>query len=176
MFKKTFISLVITSVFIINHAIAQDKPLTSTQANAIKNTPEKKIYKYDGNLAHQKLFDGLSKNYDVVFLGDSLTNGGRWSEAFIEKRVANRGIGGDTSQGILNRVDKVIALNPKTVYLMLGINDIMHDKKSAYIFERYKKIITKSNNYLYCFTSPYRQCARNIRPIESKCNRDRLYK
>ncbi|WP_159820358.1 GDSL-type esterase/lipase family protein [Colwellia sp. 20A7] len=143
MFKKTFISLVITSVFIINHAIAQDKPLTSTQANAIKNTPEKKIYKYDGNLAHQKLFDGLSKNYDVVFLGDSLTNGGRWSEAFIEKRVANRGIGGDTSQGILNRVDKVIALNPKTVYLMLGINDIMHDKKSAYIFERYKKIITK---------------------------------
>jgi hypothetical protein len=146
MLKKTLFSLVGASIFSFNNAVAQDKSLASTHVNTEKSITAKKVYKYDGNLAHQKLFDGLSKNYDVVFLGDSLTNGGRWSEAFIDKKVANRGIGGDTSQGMLNRVDKVIELNPEVVYLLLGINDIIHNKKSAYIFERYKNIITKLTN------------------------------
>ena len=32
---------------------------------------------------------------DVVFLGDSITEGGEWNEMFPERRVRNRGIGGD---------------------------------------------------------------------------------
>ena len=92
---------------------------------------------------HVVLFDSLEKEYDVVFLGDSITNAGRWNELFPSVSVANRGVGGDTSEGILNRVDSVINHNPTRVFIMVGINDIARGKSVEDIFSNYKKIITR---------------------------------
>jgi hypothetical protein len=39
----------------------------------------------------------------IVFLGDSITEGGHWSEIFGNGAVLNRGIGGDTTQDVLDR-------------------------------------------------------------------------
>ena len=61
---------------------------------------------------------------DVVFLGDSITQGGRWSELFNGVDARNRGIGGDTTQDILNRLDQVVALAPRKLFIMIGINDL----------------------------------------------------
>ena len=62
----------------------------------------------------------------VVFLGDSITQG--WhslANAFPNLRVANRGIGGDTTRGVLYRLkDDVLDLNPKAIVLLIGTNDI----------------------------------------------------
>ena len=63
----------------------------------------------------------------VVFLGDSITQG--WNErlaaAFPGMKVANRGISGDTSRGVLLRLqDDVIALEPRAVVLLIGTNDL----------------------------------------------------
>lgn len=62
----------------------------------------------------------------IVFLGDSITQG--WSDvgsAFPGIKVANRGISGDTSRGVLIRLaEDVIALNPKGVVMLIGTNDI----------------------------------------------------
>ena len=63
----------------------------------------------------------------VVLLGDSITQG--WNErlpqAFPGMKVANRGISGDTTRGVLIRLqDDVLALNPKAVVLLIGTNDI----------------------------------------------------
>ena len=63
----------------------------------------------------------------VVFLGDSITQG--WGEdfkgEFAGMKLANRGIGGDTSRGMLIRLQEdVLALNPSAVVLLLGTNDI----------------------------------------------------
>src|SRR3954451_1058356 len=44
---------------------------------------------------------------DVVMLGDSITEGIDWHELFPHVRILNRGIGGDTSAGVLNRLDEV---------------------------------------------------------------------
>lgn len=63
----------------------------------------------------------------VVFLGDSITQG--WNEqlttAFPGMRVANRGISGDTSRGVLIRLEQdVLHLQPQAVVLLIGTNDL----------------------------------------------------
>ncbi len=63
----------------------------------------------------------------VVFLGDSITQGwgGGLGAAFPGIKVANRGISGDTTRGILLRLEEdVLALNPSAVVLLIGTNDL----------------------------------------------------
>ena len=63
----------------------------------------------------------------VVFLGDSITQmwGGGLGAAFPGVKVANRGISGDTSRGVLIRLkEDVLALDPAALVLLIGTNDI----------------------------------------------------
>ena len=66
------------------------------------------------------------QNVDVCFAGDSLTARGLWSEFFPDVAVSNRGIGSDTSEGLLNRLDTVVEGAPDVVFIMIGINDVGH--------------------------------------------------
>jgi lysophospholipase L1-like esterase len=61
---------------------------------------------------------------DVIMLGDSITEGIDWHEVFPNVRILNRGIAGDTTKGVLKRLDEIIARRPKVVFLMIGINDL----------------------------------------------------
>ncbi len=63
----------------------------------------------------------------VVFFGDSITQG--WGDgfhgAFPDLKKANRGISGDTTRGLLLRLDAdVLALNPAAIVLLIGTNDL----------------------------------------------------
>ena len=63
----------------------------------------------------------------LVFLGDSITQG--WGDdfggTFEGIKTANRGISGDTTRGMLLRLDEdVIALNPQGVVMLMGTNDL----------------------------------------------------
>ncbi len=63
----------------------------------------------------------------LVFLGDSITD--MWGDDlggnFPGVKVANRGIGGDTTRGVLIRLQEdVIALHPAGVVLLIGTNDL----------------------------------------------------
>jgi lysophospholipase L1-like esterase len=63
----------------------------------------------------------------VVFLGDSITQGwgGGLAAAFPGSKVANRGISGDTTRGVLLRLrEDVLAINPTAVVLLIGTNDL----------------------------------------------------
>lgn len=72
----------------------------------------------------RKLLSSYSKTADVVFVGDSITRGGYWDDFFPNVNVANRGEGGDTTRDVLNRLNSIISTKPKSVFIMLGINDI----------------------------------------------------
>lgn len=65
----------------------------------------------------------------VVFLGDSITEFGRWEEFFPDLPVVNRGIGGNTTTDVLDRLDTAI-VRPRTVSLMIGTNDL-HGPRST---------------------------------------------
>jgi lysophospholipase L1-like esterase len=63
----------------------------------------------------------------VVFLGDSITQGwgGGLGAAFPGVKVANRGISGDTTRGVLIRLaEDVLAAKPAAVVLLIGTNDL----------------------------------------------------
>lgn len=59
----------------------------------------------------------------VLFLGDSITEGGLWSEWFSDVRSYNRGIGGDTIDGVASRLDSALR-SPALVSLLIGTNDL----------------------------------------------------
>jgi len=88
-------------------------------------------------------FKILSKQSDkqIVMLGDSLTDRARWNELLSRDDIANRGIDGDTTYGILQRLD-FLTNNTKQVFIMIGTNDLLNGKRVNYIFTNYKKIIT----------------------------------
>ncbi len=63
----------------------------------------------------------------LVFLGDSITQGwgDRMDDQFAGVKVANRGISGDTTRGVLIRLtEDVLALKPIGVVLLIGTNDL----------------------------------------------------
>lgn len=62
-----------------------------------------------------------------MMLGDSITAQGEWAELFPEEKILNLGLSGDTSAGLLNRLDDVVGRKPRVVLLMIGINDFLRD-------------------------------------------------
>jgi lysophospholipase L1-like esterase len=63
----------------------------------------------------------------VVFLGDSITQlwEGGLPAAFPGMKIANRGISGDTTRGVLIRLQEdVLVLNPVAIVLLIGTNDL----------------------------------------------------
>lgn len=74
------------------------------------------------NRAHRSIFDLYQQPVDIVFLGDSITQQAPWYEMFPDIRLANRGIGGERFENIRSRLDDVLALNPRAVFLMGGVN------------------------------------------------------
>ena len=67
-----------------------------------------------------------AEHHAVVFLGDSITQ--FWKslpQAFPDLKVVNRGISGDTTRGVLYRLDPdVLSLEPEAIVLLIGTNDI----------------------------------------------------
>lgn len=76
-------------------------------------------------VARRTIFEASTIDADVVFIGDSLTRNGEWAEHFPGVRLANRGIGGDTTAGILRRMDSILSVKPEKALIMTGVNDLI---------------------------------------------------
>jgi lysophospholipase L1-like esterase len=59
----------------------------------------------------------------VVFLGDSITQQGIWEDLFPELPTTNRGIGGEATSDLLERLDTAVQ-QPLAVSLLIGTNDL----------------------------------------------------
>ena len=79
----------------------------------------------------------------IIMLGDSITRRCEWSELLSRNDVVNQGISGDTTTGLLNRIDEIISLKPEKVFLMIGTNDIGEGAPVSETLSNYQKIITK---------------------------------
>jgi lysophospholipase L1-like esterase len=82
------------------------------------------------------------ENFDIVMVGDSITNGGNWNKLLENKRIANLGIGGDSTDGVLNRLGDIYYLNPKVCFIMIGINDFQGGNRSVEdVLKNYRRIV-----------------------------------
>jgi len=82
----------------------------------------------------------------IVLLGDSITQG--WGEDFSGwfpgMKMANRGISGDTSRGVLIRLQgDVVALQPQAVVLLVGTNDLEEKADPETIVANLKLILAE---------------------------------
>lgn len=78
---------------------------------------------------------------EIVFLGDSITDSGEWSELFPNYHTKNRGISSDITFGVLARLDEVTLAKPEKVFILIGVNDIARNIPIAVILKNYTKII-----------------------------------
>lgn len=114
-----------------------------------------------GSVTNQHLFDTvpfLRQHHDervarfknepvttgaIVFLGNSITEGGAWQELTGKPTVLNRGIGGDITFGVLQRLDEVVRHKPSKLFILIGINDIAKDLPEAVIAYNCRRIIER---------------------------------
>jgi lysophospholipase L1-like esterase len=90
------------------------------------------------------LFKSLPNSQDdVYFVGDSITQRCNWDELFNNLNCKNRGIGSDTTEGILNRLQEITEGHPKKVFIMIGINDIGNVESLNVIKNNLREIVSK---------------------------------
>jgi hexosaminidase len=115
---------------------------------------------------HQRwtLFQSLpqTKN-DIIFIGNSITDGGEWSEQFNDLKVKNRGISGDISAGIIKRIEEVIKRKPAKVFLMIGTNDLARGVSADSVV----KNIVLIADYFYQETPSTKLFIQSILPVNA---------
>lgn len=117
-----------------------------------------KATEYNREMATKKCnYTMLNKKYalknQTVLLGDSITDFFNYYELFYDfckssgQAVYNRGISGDTTDRLLERLyDNVLSIEPKNIVLLIGTNDISRGLPLSMTVENVEKIITETEN------------------------------
>lgn len=93
-------------------------------------------------LNRDELFDVLPKDSNaIVFIGNSLTQYFELTEFFKNPNIKNRGIAGDFINGVMNRLEPIIQMQPKKIFIEIGINDLGAGIPKDTVIANYKKLI-----------------------------------
>ena len=109
----------------------------------------------------------------IVFLGNSITEGGKdWNEKFGVVGISNRGISGDSTDGVIARLNEIIHFSPKAIFLLIGINDIYNEltPSTDYVANNILKIIKRINQEL----PETKIFLQTILPVEKEVYKDKI--
>jgi lysophospholipase L1-like esterase len=98
-----------------------------------------KIYHFD----KKSFFEINGAESDIVMIGSSLIDRAEWNELFPDTFIVNRGIGGDTTKGVLNRMESIFSTNAKKAFISIGLNDLGKNISIDDIINNYKKIVSQ---------------------------------
>lgn len=111
------------------------------------------------------LFEQLTISHnDIVMLGDSLINGCEWHELLHDNRIKNRGINGDTIEGVRARSASIMESSPHKLFVMIGINDVSHERPAQAIGQD----IMALADYLHTLSPSTRIYIHSLLPFDSK--------
>ena len=116
--------------------------------------------------AYVSVFELNSRDTDIVFAGDSLTNRGKFEEFFPDAVSLNRGIGGDTAEGLYNRMDEILSHHPGKIFIMIGVNDLMNSVPSEDTLRFFRLSLEKIRNTL----PDCRIFVQSVLPVVAKDN------
>lgn len=80
---------------------------------------------------------------DIVFLGNSITDGGDFKKLLGIDNVKNRGISSDVIGGVEKRLEQVLRGHPKKLFLLIGINDVSHNLTVQQLADKYELLVKK---------------------------------
>ena len=86
----------------------------------------------------------------IVFLGDSLTDLYPIHEFLHDDRIINRGISNETTYDVEKRLGDITCLNPRAVFLLIGINDYLRLKKKREPHEVAERVIAIADRLKTC--------------------------
>lgn len=132
--------ILLGSVFVVKKG---DLPWNVSKVPAPPTEVQKPQYYFDKTSQFNVL---PQKEGTIVFLGDSITDGGEWGELFPDSNVINRGINKDTTQGVLERIDTIVDDNPSNIFIMVGINDLDLSVPVETTKRNYKSFIEEIRN------------------------------
>ena len=78
---------------------------------------------------------------DIIFLGNSITFYINWTEFLNDLKVKNRGISGDHTFGVLERIGDIVKGKPAKVFILIGISDLARNYPDSVILRNYKRMI-----------------------------------
>jgi lysophospholipase L1-like esterase len=78
---------------------------------------------------------------DIVFLGDSILDLGEWHEFLDDGHAKNRGINGDDTHTILDRLNQIMVGRPRHVVVLCGINNFQKRIPFAQTTNEYAQIV-----------------------------------
>lgn len=86
---------------------------------------------------------------DIVFLGNSITEqAGSWRDKLDIRNAKNRGIAGDTTEGVQARLGELFYFKPEKVFILIGINDLFHPSMTPeLISENIVEIVNQIHQY-----------------------------
>lgn len=124
--KKSWLSALLALVFVVP-ALAEEPKKDAKPNDAVVAAP------HEGTLKRHESFNERVKkgNVDLLFIGDSITQGWEgsgakvWKEFYDKRNAVNLGIGGDRTQHVLWRLDhgNIEGIKPKLAVLMIGTNN-----------------------------------------------------
>lgn len=86
----------------------------------------------------------LIDSTDIVFVGNSITEGFPVNEMFPGIHVKNRGIGANRTRHVLQRIDSILKYKPRKIFLEIGVNDLSDIGMTVdSVFNNYKRIVSK---------------------------------
>jgi lysophospholipase L1-like esterase len=106
-----------------------------------KNRKSQPIYKPNYYLQKSHYETLPDTKNEIIFLGDSITDFGRWSEMYQNINIKNRGIRADRADGVLKRLEEIVSSLPDKIFIMIGINDLSRKKRISEIVSNYEKIL-----------------------------------
>lgn len=110
----------------------------SAMAQTIDSTYDNGHYK-----DRQALFASLPQQKNaIVFLGNSITEAGKWNEILPGLPVQNRGISGDNSFGVLARLPQIVQAKPAKIFLLIGVNDLKREVPANVIINNCERMLS----------------------------------
>lgn len=103
------------------------------------------LYDHSGKSHVNNIYDiKVQPNDNFIFLGDSITQRYPLNEFYEELPVVNSGVGGNTTDDILDSMnERVYQYNPTKVFILIGINDLKQEKSVDYIYNNIIKIVNE---------------------------------